>query len=252
MRQELWIDTRLSQEEMDFLYQAISEENKEDESKSLAGNISKSEQLKDKDNWFYETVLKKLTERLFYRDLDVYHKYHVEKEEPLPKFELKLLWVNYQKQHEFNPIHIHNGGNGYSFVIFVKIPTHWKEQHALPFVAHSNAPQASDFQFVWVEKNRDRCIATNLTLSPEDEGRMLFFPAWLKHQVYPFYECEEERITISGNIVLHDANKLKEQERVMDQYEEKENTLKILENSAKHLKEEVRQLKYKRRKDKII
>jgi len=29
---------------------------------------------------------------------------------------------------------------------------------------------------------------------------MLFFPAEMMHQVYPFYNCEEERITISGNI----------------------------------------------------
>ena len=29
---------------------------------------------------------------------------------------------------------------------------------------------------------------------------MLFFPAWLNHQVFPFYGTEEERVTISGNI----------------------------------------------------
>jgi len=49
--------------------------------------------------------------------------------------------------------------------------------------------------------------AIQIPLCPEDEGRMLFFPAWLKHQVFPFYECEEERITISGNIRLYDPNK---------------------------------------------
>ena len=47
---ELWIDTRLSNEEMNFLWQIISEENKEDISKKLAGNISKSEIIIDKDN----------------------------------------------------------------------------------------------------------------------------------------------------------------------------------------------------------
>ena len=29
---------------------------------------------------------------------------------------------------------------------------------------------------------------------------MLFFPAKLMHSVYPFYECDKERISISGNI----------------------------------------------------
>ena len=31
-------------------------------------------------------------------------------------------------------------------------------------------------------------------------GRMIIFPAGLNHQVYPFYECDEKRISISGNI----------------------------------------------------
>jgi hypothetical protein len=38
-------------------------------------------------------------------------------------------------------------------------------------------------------------------LDSSSEGTMLFFPAEMMHQVYPFYNCEEERITISGNIV---------------------------------------------------
>ena len=193
-----WIDTRLSEEELIFLNHAISEENKENISKSLAGNISKSEQIKDKDDWLWNTVFKHITEKMFYRDWDTYYKYHIIQEDPLPKFEMPGLWVNYQKQHEFNPIHAHTGL--FSFVIFVKIPTHWKEQHALPFSVESNTPVASDFQFVWSRKNEQDCCTHSFSLSPEDEGRMLFFPAGLHHQVHPFYGTEEERITVSGNI----------------------------------------------------
>ena len=39
-------------------------------------------------------------------------------------------------------------------------------------------------------------------MSPEMEGTMLFFPSTLNHQVYPFYNCKEERISISGNIAV--------------------------------------------------
>ena len=39
-------------------------------------------------------------------------------------------------------------------------------------------------------------------MSPEMEGTMIFFPAKLKHTVYPFYDCKEERISISGNISI--------------------------------------------------
>ena len=80
-------------------------------------------------------------------------------------------------------------------------------------------------------------------LSPEDEGRILFFPATLQHQVYPFYECEEERVTISGNIRLYDPNRPKMQEISVEEYELKENMLKILENSVKITKEELKWMK---------
>ena len=39
-------------------------------------------------------------------------------------------------------------------------------------------------------------------MSPEMEGIMLFFPSELNHAVYPFYNCDEERISISGNLML--------------------------------------------------
>ena len=118
----LWIDTRLSEEEMNFLNDAISEENKKNFNRHLAGNISKSELIEDKDNWFYETALKKLIEK--------------KEKSQIEKLKLKPFWVNYQKQNEFNPLHNHSGL--YSFVVFMKIPTHWKEQHALPLSTVSN------------------------------------------------------------------------------------------------------------------
>ncbi len=247
MKEPCWFDTRLSEEEMAFLNHAISEENKENVSKNLAGNISKSELIKDKDNWFYKTTLKKLTERMFYRDWDNFSKYHIEVEEGtiLPEFEMDKFWVNYMKQHEFNPIHDHGGL--YSFVVFLRIPTHWKEQHALPFSANSNTPCASDFEFMWSKKGSEMCENMGFRLCSEDEGRILFFPATLKHQVYPFYECEEERVTISGNIQLHDPNRQEKETKKTrlsgDVYEDKEKMLKMMEQQVFFLKEELERMK---------
>ena len=191
----IWIDTRLNEEEMNFLNVAISEENKK-QFEQMIGE-PKSELIKDKDNWFYETVLKKLTERMFYRDWNNYYRCHIEKKESPPEFEMINFWVNYQKQHEFNPIHNHSGL--FSFTVFIKIPTHWQDQHANTVAAHSNVPFASDFAFI-LGREQGRIQPMNIPLCPQDEGRMLFLPAWLQHQVYPFYGTEEERITISGNI----------------------------------------------------
>ena len=172
--EEIWIDTRLSKKEMEFLNTAILNVNSDDGwsnmNAELAGNISKSELLVDKDNWFYDTILKKLTEKRFREDHN--SKNHIDKEPPLqqlPKFKLTTLWVNYQKQFEFNPLHNHGGL--YSFVIFIQIPTHWKEQHDLPFSVHSNSPVASDFEFVWSEGNAnigDRVVKRNFPLSSKD------------------------------------------------------------------------------------
>ena len=37
-------------------------------------------------------------------------------------------------------------------------------------------------------------------LSPALEGTMIFFPAKLRHCVYPFYKTDEPRISIAGNL----------------------------------------------------
>jgi hypothetical protein len=235
-----WIDTRLNEEEMKFLNIAISEENKENHSKLLVGHITKSETLNDKNNWFYKNVLKKHTERMFYDDWDNYREYHIVKEHPPPNFQLDAMWVNYQKQHEFNPIHNHSGL--YSFVIFMKIPTHWKEQHDLPISDASPFPCTSDFQFIAVEQKGETWTCPNITLSAEDEGRMLFFPASTLHQVYPFYGTEEERITISGNVSIVIPKKIKVVIPT-GEYEDTKEQIEILERHVISLKNKLKMMK---------
>ena len=65
---------------------------------------------------------------------------------------------------------------------------------------------------MWSGGEKIPLLRQNFPLSSKDEGRMLFFPAWLDHQVFPFYECEEERVTISGNIDLYVPNRPNEYE----------------------------------------
>jgi len=201
-----WTEARLSQEMMDYLWDSI---NQSDEEVNVAENISTHKAISDKNNWFYENELKELTEYLYYKDWNNYYDVHVSKSIPPPVFKLDMLWVNFQKQYEFLPPHHHSAL--YSFVVFMKIPTHWKEQHKTKFSAHVTGEQlstrysnplsnwASDFKFTLPYAPAGE---GNIPLSPEDEGRMLFFPAWLIHQVFPFYGTEEERVTISGNINL--------------------------------------------------
>ena len=252
---EYWIDTRLSQEEMDFLWDAIgADSTKENHNKELTGNISRSGIIEDKDNWFYESTLEKLTERMFYDDWNNYRKYHIVKEHPPLKFEMDRFWVNVQHQYEFNPLHHHSGL--YSFVVFMKIPTHSEEQHKLDFGELIRARVASDFVFVRSEKNDETCIPIEFPLSPEDKGRMLFFPAFLQHMVYPFYGTEEERITISGNIDVKIQNRPKMSEMPVGVYGQKKHTLKMMENyventtrSIEMMKKELKEMEKEREKE---
>ena len=41
-------------------------------------------------------------------------------------------------------------------------------------------------------------------------GRMVIFPSWLNHMVYPF-RCEGERRSLSGNIALFSKEHLKDE-----------------------------------------
>ena len=81
----------------------------------------------------------------------------------------------------------------------MKIPYDWREQHILPHVK-GGKPTAGDFVFQYIDV-LGHISSFNYLLDPNCEGTMLFFPAEINHMVYPFYNCEEERITVSGNII---------------------------------------------------
>ena len=188
-----WLEKDLSQEEINFLWKCVDNE-KEVHNSKLAGNIHLSKSLDDPDNWFFKNTLIPLCQ--VYGDTfgNVGDTYGFKNFNP---YSLVSMWVNYQKKGEFNPLHDHAGV--YSFVIWMKIPTEFEEQNQKPFAKDSKSPSVSGFQFIYND------ILGNLTgqlyqLGKRHEGMMLFFPSKLHHQVYPFFDAEEDRISISGNI----------------------------------------------------
>ena len=195
--------TKLTDDVMDYLWNCISQaekdnvDNSNDYSHRLAGNISGSLGLTDKDNWFRDKIVGPLTNKIIKEDSRNYEP-PVEIDESIAdklKPSLKLnWWVNYQYQTEFNPEHAHTGIT--SFVIWMKIPTRYQDQHNLPF--HSKA--ASDFQFTY-SNILGSTVEFPIYMEPEMEGVMMVFPSSLHHQVYPFYNTEEPRISISGNLL---------------------------------------------------
>ena len=103
-----WSDHRLTKEAMNHLWNCVNHPIQEIRG-TLAGNISKSESISDSDNWFFKNVLLRCIETLYYDDWNNYYHVHVIKDIPSPEFKLNDMWVNYQKQYEFNPIHNHSG-----------------------------------------------------------------------------------------------------------------------------------------------
>ena len=166
-----WVETILDKHHIDYLWKRVKERHN-DMKGNLAGNIKESFALTDPDDWFFTNVLR----------------HHVD---------------FYLKSFGEHPIRDYVHGGVYSFVVWLKIPTHWKEQLELPFLegVKEDDKKASNFEFEYTDI-QGGIRNFGYRLDPSREGYMLFFPAALNHEVYPYYECDEQRISISGNIWL--------------------------------------------------
>ena len=172
-----WTQTKLDKQMMDYLWSQIALA-KEDHKPYLVGHINKSLELPDTENKLFNLVKEEAN------NFDSCEKF-------------TSLWVNYQKKYEFNPIHNHFGK--VSFVIWMKIPYHYEDEKKRTKDIHGMT-RSGAFEFIF-NNALGQIQRTYYYLSPEYEGEMLVFPAQLFHQVYPFYTSDEDRISISGNLV---------------------------------------------------
>ena len=112
-----WLEKKLSDEEMKRLWKYIDNRG-ESVKDTLAGHVHESNSLIDEDGWFFKNTLLQLI-YMYAGEFD-----NVGDKLPTPNkhpYFLSKMWVNYQKQCEYNPLHDHTGV--YSFVIWMKIPT---------------------------------------------------------------------------------------------------------------------------------
>jgi hypothetical protein len=182
----------LSEETMQYLWEEIkqAEQNQVSHKSNLAGNISSSLLLFDNNKFMSEKLIPEIVETQY-----DYYQEKIQKDLNNP--DLSGYWVNFQKKHEFNPIHNHGGV--ISFVIWMKIPYSWEDEIKIDIVKDSNTKNnIGNFVFVYP---KDHYIHTNeITMNPQMEGRMAIFPSYFNHMVYPFYTSDESRISISGNV----------------------------------------------------
>lgn len=197
-----WIEKKLSQKEMDYLWKCVDSRNKSTAKGYLAGNIHESNYLADRSDWFFNHTLLPLCKEYAEYYSNIGESWPTNRKHP---YFLESFWVNYQKQGDFNPTHDHSGV--YSFVVWMKIPIDFKQQNKNPIAKNSNHPIISAFQFHYsniLGQQKGYRYETDSSY----EGTMLFFPSKLNHCVYPFFNCEEDRISISGNISINTAKSL--------------------------------------------
>jgi len=191
-----WLEKKLNQIEIDYLWNCVKNKG-ESMKKDLIGNIHESNVLVDRGNWFFNNTLRPLCDKYDKDFENLGNNIPVNQRHP---YYLNKFWVNYQKQNEFNPIHNHTGI--YSFVVWMKIPTKHREQNKNPISFFSNSQIISSFQFYYTDI-LGRMTVYTYEMNPEVEGTILFFPSELHHQVFPYFNCNDDRISISGNILLN-------------------------------------------------
>ncbi len=197
-----FLEVKLDQSVIDYLWKIIDigEDINQNYNNKLAGNISKSLLLEDIDSFFFKSVCLPLVK--YYRENNSIPADPVSRNTLLgPKSTLLLnqFWVNYQYETEFNPYHDHSGI--YSFAIWLKIPYDMIEQKKLPQFTNlkDSDRKAGNFEFEYID-SLGGIRNFGFQLSQKYEGTMLFFPAKLRHCVYPFYSTDEPRISVAGNI----------------------------------------------------
>tara|TARA_B100000927_G_scaffold282466_1_gene269123 strand:+ start:5714 stop:6325 length:612 start_codon:yes stop_codon:yes gene_type:complete len=187
-----WLEVGLSKEVVNYLWSRIDKAQGSAKG-NLAGHISSSLDLVDENKYFENILLgcvQNYTQQFPYTPKKLNHM-------KIEGLKLNGFWVNYQKEHEFNPSHDHGGV--FSFVVWMKIPTISKDQNNKDFLRDVNNSVASDFEMSYIDTSG---VITSYIykMNPDMEGNMLFFPSSFRHGVYPFYDCNEDRISISGNL----------------------------------------------------
>jgi hypothetical protein len=93
---------------------------------------------------------------------------------------LNSIWVNEMKEHEYNPVHVHQGTifTGLSSVMILKLPESYGVEYS-----SENTPQNGKLQILGASNGQ----FAHIDYQPETKERDFYiFPYDLRHCVYPF------------------------------------------------------------------
>ena len=191
-----WLEVDLDDDAVNHIW-SCAKDKKQPYKDRLVGHIESSYELLDKNDYLWKNVIKPCVN---YYGRKYGHDHITIPIETSLKPYLHNLWINYQNQCEYNPIHDHGGV--YSFAAWLKIPYDYYMQ-ADHYTSIDNTKAHFNGTFCFEYTNifgQPRTYVYQLDKSYEN--RLVFFPSKLRHCVYPYYDCDEQRISISGNVQL--------------------------------------------------
>ena len=109
------------------------------------------------------------------------------------KMHLNSIWVNTMFEHEYNPVHVHQGSlyTGLSSVMILKLPQSFGVEYSSP-----DQPQNGKLQILGSTNGQ----FANIDYQPNFKERDFFvFPYDMRHCVYPF-NGPGYRITLAANM----------------------------------------------------
>ena len=106
--------------------------------------------------------------------------------------DLISLWCVSHWAGDFNPLHVHSGD--LSGVLYLKVPPSLEEEYE----KEDHHAAVGDIQFI--AGTPQAFSRNNLKVKPA-VGDFYVFPAWLHHTAYPFRTPNEERRSLSFNLV---------------------------------------------------
>jgi len=195
-----------------------------DYSEQLAGNVKKEfkisgEFLNKEEN--FSNILRKLAERMISVDV------RGSQEQPNVSYlrnappsttnidrkyiigcQVLTVWCVSQWGGDFNPLHIHSGD--LSGVLYLKVPEGLEEEYK----NEDHHPAVGDIEFI---TGVPQAFSKNSVKVSPKVGDLYVFPAWLHHTAYPFRTPNQERRSISFNIIYNiDMEKFKDEKMLVD------------------------------------
>ena len=110
-----------------------------------------------------------------------------------PHCHLNSIWINEMKQHEYNPVHVHQGTmfTGLSSVMILKLPSTYGKEYSA-----EQQPQNGKLQILGSASGQ----FSKVDYQPEIKERDFYiFPYDMRHCVYPFNGTNEVRRTLAAN-----------------------------------------------------